>query len=166
MAEIPLTKGRVAIVDDSRYNELSQYKWRAVECQPGRFYAQRYERGVDHAHRRAIYMHRQVFGAERSIKIDHVNNDSLDNRLANLRLATKSQNRANSQKHRHRAGRPTSSRYKGVSWSRVQGKWVATIRPQTGWQYLGRYDREEDAARAYNAAAIEAFGEFAQINEV
>lgn len=87
--------------------------------------------------------------------IDHINMDKADNRLANLRLATKSENLAN-QRGRAKSG------FKGV-WRRQRGKpWAASIRKNRKTYHLGTYDTREQASEAYRAAAASMHGEFAR----
>ena len=69
------------------------------------------------------------------------------------------------------AGKPKSSRFKGVTWETKKpgtgrSKWLAQIRVRGQIRKLGRFEVEEDAARAYNAAAMAAWGEFALLNDV
>lgn len=90
--------------------------------------------------------------------LDHKNGARDDNRIDNLRLATRGQNSANSQRRR----RETLSRFKGVSFDKTRGKWVAQIRSSGKVYNLGRFESEEAAAAAYQKAAIELFGEFAR----
>jgi hypothetical protein len=94
--------------------------------------------------------------APTGIEVDHRNHNGLDNRRSNLRLATGHQNQGN---RRPQGGSP---RFKGVYLSR--SKWVAQIRFGGSKRYLGRFTVEEDAARAYDAAARLIFGEFACTN--
>lgn len=89
--------------------------------------------------------------------VDHINHDGLDNRRSNLRPATTKQNVRNSR------SRPGSSQYKGVDLFRGV-KWRATIRVDGKKKHLGLFVDEKDAARAYNKAALELFGEFACLN--
>ena len=94
-----------------------------------------------------------------SLQIDHVNGRKSDNRWTNLRLATSSQNAANT------GARPGSSRFKGVSWDASRSKWIATIRTENSVKVnLGRFDLEADAAAAYDVAAAQMHGEFAVLN--
>lgn len=108
-----------------------------------------------------IYMHRLLFddGAEFP-HVDHINNDKFDNRRINLRGATASQNFQNQTKRQTYGGKPTTSRYKGVSYNKVIRMWTA----QLNGQRLGKYNTEEEAASVYNKEALEKFGEFANIN--
>ena len=89
--------------------------------------------------------------------IDHINRDRLDNRWANLRLATHSQNQAN---------RPppisNTSGFKGVTWHKNRRKWQASIRVKGEDKYLGLFDCPEEAGKAYSVAAYEHFGRFAR----
>jgi hypothetical protein len=94
--------------------------------------------------------------------VDHINHDTLDNRRANLRVATRSQNLYKTQKTHG----PTTSRHKGVRQIRSTLKWEASIKVDGKQRFLGTYNLEEDAARAYNAAARELRGEYAFLNDV
>jgi hypothetical protein len=103
-------------------------------------------------------MHRAVLGlsAGDRTRVDHKDHDTLDNRRSNLRVSTRSQNSANQLKTRG------TSKYKGVH--KLKDRWKAQIEVDGKKRYLGSFVREEEAARAYDAAAVEAFGEFALIN--
>ncbi len=147
---IPLTQGRVAIVDAADYQQLNEHKWYALK-DSGRFYARRTENG------RAIEMHRQILNAPEGLLCDHKNHNGLDNRRANLRLCTPSQN---SQNQLPRAG--GSSIYKGVS--RENNRWRADIQLNGRHIFIGYFDDQLDAAIAYDDMAIELFGEFACLN--
>jgi hypothetical protein len=84
----------------------------------------------------------------------------------NLRLATNTENSANSKKRKTTAGIKCSSKFKGVYWNKERQKWRARINYQGKEIHLGRFTDEIEAATAYNKAAIEYFGEFAKINKV
>ena len=99
-------------------------------------------------------------------KVDHINGNGLDCRRNNMRPATQMQNARN-----RRAARSSTSRFLGVSWKNAQPKhrvkkdgWVAQIRIDGKTKFLGFFDREENAALAYNFAAHEHYGEFARFN--
>jgi hypothetical protein len=100
--------------------------------------------------------------------IDHVNGDRSDNRISNLRESTKQQNAWNS------TPRSGTSKFKGVSWHKSAGKWVAQIRVHhvngeqitARYKHLGVFRTEQEAARAYDLAAVEFHGEFARTNEM
>ena len=106
-----------------------------------------------------IYLHREVVEAPDDIKIDHRDTNGLNNTRANLRTATASQNAANQRKTRG------TSRYKGVYKPR-RGGWVAQIGAGRRHFYLGSFATEEDAARAYDRAAVALFGEYARPNDL
>lgn len=92
-------------------------------------------------------------------EIDHIDMNRANNAWANLRVATRSQNSANKPK---RSG--TSSRFRGVTWERSRCCWQAQIRSNNRNRIIGRFDTEEAAARAYDAAALSAHGQFARLN--
>lgn len=91
---------------------------------------------------------------------DHINGDGLDNRRANLRPANRTQNAANVRMHHD-----NHTGAKGVHLCKTTGRYRAQIREAGARRHLGRFDTLEEAARAYDAAAREAFGEFARTNE-
>jgi hypothetical protein len=91
-------------------------------------------------------------------ELDHKNRDNSDNRIDNIREATRSENCAN----RSRWG--TSSRYRGVHYHSRLKKWEAGIRVDGKRKYLGVFHKEIDAALAYDQAAREFFGNFAMTN--
>lgn len=154
--EIPLADGRVALVDIDDYAAVSQHRWHAND-QPTTTYALAHRPGTDTA---VIRMHHLVAGTPDGMDIDHANGDGLDNRRTNLRAGTRSQNMGNARRYR-----TNTSGYKGVSWRSDRGTWRAYIRVNYTRRYLGEYSDPWDAAQAYNAAAVEAWGEFAQLNE-
>lgn len=106
---------------------------------------------------RTLYVHRLLLPEGRDI--DHINGDGLDNRRANLRAATRAQNMANSGSRRG-----SRSPYKGVTLHKKTGQWFARIMVDGKAKYLGYYKDPEAAARAYDTAALEVWGEFAFLN--
>ena len=154
---IPLTKGQFAIVDAEDYEKLAGYKWYA-EKKGRTFYAERTDRGV--RKNRNIPMHREILGAPKGKIVDHINHNGLDNRRANLRLVTIEQNTWNTRK---KSGH-CSSQYKGVSWQKSSGRWKSIIVYKGKWIFIGYFDDEELAAKAYDAKARELFGEYAALN--
>ena len=107
-------------------------------------------------HRIAWFLH---YGIWPEHELDHINNDKTDNRLENLRPATRKENGRNRKAHKD-----SSSKYKGVSWNKKQQKWISQIKINYKTEYLGCYTSEEDAARAYDKAARELHGEYACLN--
>jgi hypothetical protein len=107
-------------------------------------------------------LHREIL--ERALRrrlepdevVDHIDGNGLNNCRNNLRPATRAQNRMNSKVSTNNA-----SGYKGVSWHKRRGKWLAQIRIARKRIYLGYFASAEEAHVAYVAAAREHFGEFA-----
>lgn len=93
-------------------------------------------------------------------ELDHRNRDGLDNSWTNLRLASLSQQNAN------RNLPVASSGYRGVNKNRRSKGFQAAIKVHARTIYLGSFMCPHEAAKAYNAAALEHFGEFAVLNEV
>jgi len=153
MAELLLTRGYTVVVDDVDAASLSAWKWTYL---PGKKtgYAVRYV--LVAGKRKVIYMHRQLLNAPDGVQVDHRDNNGLNNQRGNLRLATSQQNRANEQ-------RRSAERYKGVR-VRPSGRFEAYIKINRKIQHLGTFDVAEDAARAYDAKAVELFGQFAKTN--
>lgn len=149
MAEIPLTLGKVAIVDDEDVLWLGQWKWTAGRSRNGRFIA---VRGHQVASRtwRPLTMARQILGLHYGDmrQADHVNHDTLDNRHLNLRIVSAAMNKQN------QPSRGGSSRFVGVSWDR-RGCWRAQIQLGGIMRNLGRFKSEEEAAYARDAFVLE-----------
>jgi len=153
--EIPLSQGFVAIVDDEDAPAvLAAGKWTA-QARPWTVYARRNVRCED-GRQATLYLHTFLTGWS---MVDHANRDGLDNRRANLRPATRSQNA------RNRTVRSDSvSGFKGVYWDARAQRWEARIYVAGRGIWLGRFDDLVDAARAYDAAAREHYGEYAWLN--
>lgn len=153
MKEIQLTQGKVALVDDEDFERLCKFTWYAEFR--GRLYYARTT--ID---RRNYYMHRMILGVEsRKIFVDHRNHNSLDNQKSNLRRCTPGENTLN--KTAHKDGK---SKFLGVCWDSSRRKWMATIGYGKRQHYLGRFNDEASAARAYDSAAKVIHGEFANPN--
>lgn len=145
---IPLTKGRVAIIDACDYELIADFKW----CDDGG-YARSGSKGT------RVYMHRLLLGLSGSNPfVDHINGDGLDNRRCNLRTCSQLENIRNSRRNKR-----SSSGYKGVT-SGYKGSWYAKIRVGDRRIHLGTFRDKESAAAAYDTAALTFFGEFARLN--
>lgn len=169
MKEITLTRGYVALVDDEDYESLSAHKWSASVCMKNdgirTVYARRYVM-AGKRRQRIIHMHREILKAPHGYHVDHVDGDGINNVRSNLRLANNQENGMNRRKSETIAGKKATSRFKGVSWRKHERRWVAKIKHDGKQTTLGYFKSEEDAAMAYNAAATEFFGEYANTNPV
>lgn len=158
MKEIPLTKGKVAIVDDEDYDMLCAMKWRATEC-VNTFYASASLprcAGVQ----KTVKMHRLILGVtDPKIHCDHRDGNGLNNQKSNLRICTNGENQRNATL---RTDNKTG--FKGVCFYSRDNKFVSRIRIAGRSFYLGSYHTAEDAARAYDEAAKRLHGEFARLN--
>lgn len=152
VAYVPLTKGYEAIMDAADVPLADKWNWYAkINC--GRVYACR--NGYSDKGRTNIYLHRVILNSPLDKVGDHISGDSLDNRMANLRVATTSENLRN-------RGIPADNKSgaKGVSWKQSAKKWWARITVNGKMKDLGCYDTVEEAAGAYNRAAPEVHGKF------
>ena len=155
---IPLTQGRFAIVDPQDYQRLSRYKWRLCRTKGKNvLYAERSLRLPNGKYSRLL-MHRQLIDVPDGYVIDHINGCGLDNRRANLRLATVAQNAWNSKKRNPRSG------YKGVWFAADKGMWRAAIVCHGRRIHLGYFNDKIDAAKAYDDAAGKYHKQFARLN--
>jgi hypothetical protein len=155
---IALSKGFYAIVDPKDFDWLNGFKWHA-NGQDDRIYAchniaTRYRRT------KTVLMHRLIMNPPDGFLVDHESGNTLDNRRANLRLATPAQNSFNRRKTRKK----TSSRFIGGYFEKCRQTWAAHITHNGKKIWLGRFKSEIDAARAYDRAAIKYHGEFARLN--
>lgn len=156
MKALQLSNGDLCVVDDDVAGYLNQWQW---TLNAGRSV---FRRVGPRGKTINVELGNEVLrsaGKPTSETVDHRNGCWLDNRLENLRAATRLQNNANQRKQL----RNTSSKYKGVSRRKHDGKWRAYTgsRPQRN---IGLFASEVEAARAYDAAAVELYGEFACIN--
>ena len=155
---IPLNIG-FAIIDAEDYEKVICYKWTlSIE---GRNLAYAKSSLKENGKRKSLSMHRLIMNPPKGLQIDHINGNGLDNRKANMRIVTASQNSCNRRAVKNKKGKCI---YKGVNSH--MGKWRAYIRISGKLHHLGYFDSQKEAARAYNEAALNYFGEFACTNEI
>lgn len=138
------------LVDDNQWHNLIQYGW---------YLNNNY--AVANINNKLVRLHRYLLNAREDKVVDHINNNPLDNRLKNLRLATIAENSYNKSKNLL-----TSSKYKGVSRRTGFDNYIVSIQKNNISYNLGLYYNEDIAGLAYNIKAIELFGEFANLNSI
>lgn len=150
MKYIKLTKNKKAKVDDDKVSILEEYHW----------FCGTHSYAITNIHGKKVQMHRFLLNLnDPNIIVDHKNGDTLDNRLCNLRICSRSDNSRN-QKIRS----DNKSGYKGVSWHISAKKWEACLHIKGKKKYLGVFACKHEAARVYNKNAKKYFGEFCNLN--
>lgn len=169
-----LTRGKFALVDEDLFDQLNQSKWHWTSAGTSAGHAAKDD------DRERVFLHRVVLGVcDDRVFVDHRDNNGLDCRRSNLRVASRQQNSINREKFVGAPGRKFTSRYKGVidrskhytreyqrkiTKKAIDYPWIARIRVNKKLIHLGRFATELEAARAYDAAALQHFGEFARPN--
>lgn len=156
IAYIPLTRGLEAIIDASDAHLVQHRNWYALRdgqtdyavSHAGRF----------HGKKGLVRLHRVILDAPEDMWVDHEDNDGLNCRRSNIRLATPSQNARN-----RRRGTNNKSGFKGVSFFKDHQKWTACIRVDGRKKFLGYFPSAEEAHQAYCEAARIHYGEFARV---
>jgi HNH endonuclease/AP2 domain len=146
------------LIDAEDLPKISEFKWSVSSDGDGRMCVS------TRIGKKKIYLHRMLLDAPDGQRVDHRNGDPLDNRKANLRLATYQQNMFNRRKAKTYGNKPTTSSFKGVSWDNSCGRYKAQIMKDRVNHNLGRFRDQRSAAMAYARAAQEMFGEFAYTN--
>lgn len=138
-------KGKKAVSVGMRAGYVANTGHRVFKIEQKRYFAHRVAWGIHHGR-----------WPPDGFDVDHINGNRDDNTAANLRLATRSQNIANS-----KISARNTSGVKGVTWSKRERKWMTQIRVEGKRIGLGYYHHIDDAAKAYREAAVRYFGQFA-----
>lgn len=138
------------LIDDAEYEEVITHTWTEHN---GALYTR--------IGNNIVNLARFLLNCPKGLEVDHIDHNRLNNQKNNLRICTSQQNNMNRCKSLAK-----SSKYKGVSWKKEKHKWEVYIKLNHKIIHLGRFMNEIDAAKTYNKAAIELFGEFAFLNEV
>ena len=144
MKEIPLTQGKVALVDDEDFERLNQFKWYVNKIKSKYseyFYASTRQYG------RKVPMHRIIMNTPAGLVVDHINHNTLDCQKTNMRNVSHAQNIKNQFGHKNKPSR--TSQYKGVCWGKAKKKWRAQITINRKVTSLGDYEFEIDAHKRY-----------------
>jgi hypothetical protein len=154
---IPLTQGKVALIDRKDYPLIKSYKWCAAH-KGNNWYAMTNlprKNGVQ----KTLYMHHLILPLKPGLMVDHANRNGLINCRDNLRYCLRRQNISNSRKRCE-----ASSKFKGVSWHKRVGKWHAYLRHKGKLIFIGCFEDEVKAAKAYDLVAARIKGQFATLN--
>lgn len=151
---VRLSRGFHALVDEEDFDRVNQFRWTACWSK-STYYA---KGNVDG---KQTLLHRFILGDKAGRVVDHRNGNGLDCRRSNLRPCTASQNGQNRALTRRRM---RGLKYKGVAHSRSRRRFVASITKDGKHYCVGSFGTEVEAARAYDLAARELFGEFARLN--
>jgi len=155
IAEVHLTKGLCALINDSDCELIAPIRWEIDERKRGAVYVRSCKREPSGRKR----LHRFILGVvDPSVLVDHANGNPLDNRRCNIRICTPSQNLCN------KKGGGKYSAFKGVHKSLRKDKWESSIQVNGKRVHLGSFEIETEAAIAYDDAAKLYHGEFAYLN--
>lgn len=148
----------ICTVDDCDYERILKYSWQVLARLGKTNYARTHTSGC-RKNRGTILMHRLILNLKIGQVCDHIDGNGLNNCRSNIRVATIAQNAKN-----YRRPKNNKTGFKGVCVT--DGKFRATIMVDKKQKYLGRFGNAIDAAKAYNKAAKENHGEFANLNVV
>lgn len=157
MKQIEMSQRRLkepvyALVDDDDYEKLLMYNW---SLHSGGRYPATFLNG------KFIYMHHMIMPIRKGMYTDHKDRNVLNNQKSNLRQCERGENNMNRE-----ISLNNTSGYRGVVFDKQKWKWKAQIKVDYSCIFLGRFYSKEEAALAYNKAALKYFGEFAVLNKI
>ena len=159
MKEIPLTQGKVALIDDEDFELIYPYSWVACKTDKKWYARARVPNSLNTGKTgKLISMHRFLMKAGKGEEVDHKDGNGLNNTRDNIRKSTSSQNKWNSK------DRGSNSGFKGVYFDKPRKRYQAYITKFRKRTLLGRYLNAKDAALAYDRAAVREFGQFSKLN--
>lgn len=145
MKTILLSQNKYALVDDEDFEKINKFHWI-------------FTHGYARSSKNPTYMHRLIMDCPKNKIIDHKDHNTLNNQKSNLRICSRLENQRNQLKHN------SSNPYKGVSWHKINKKWISYISYKNKIIYLGSFKDSHYAALMYDFWAKEIFGEFAITN--
>lgn len=156
MKEIKLLKGLVALVDDEDFERINAFKWSFHKEGRSEYAVSSIK--IENKYKQ-FRMHRMILSiSDPKVFVDHIDGNGLNNTKANLRLATHKQNSRNYSK----LFSTNTSGFRGVRFDKRQKTkpWKCTIKFENKNVHLGYFISAEEAAKAFDKAAKELFGEF------
>lgn len=149
MKKIPLNKGKFATIDDKDFEELGQMRWEL----DGNGYV--YSRSQRNRSVKRIWLHKLLLDCPRSMEIDHIDGNILNNQRANLRVVTHADNLKNQKLRKN-----NTTGLNGVGWFGAGKKWRARIMVDYKEIHLGYFEDKQEAIKARRKAEQTYFGEF------
>lgn len=162
MKLIELNKGYFTQVDDEDYERFTERKWHVKYCNKKKSVMGVYREFNVNGVRTYEPMHRKIMNPPPGFQVDHIDRNPLNNQKSNLRICTDWENQLNKKK----SVRGKTSRFKGVCRQKGVARWNALIGIRKKRIALGWFDTEEQAAEAYNRAALKYHGQFATLNDL
>lgn len=153
---VPLTRGEFSIIDHEDIDVANGYNWYAHKSKDTSYAARAH---CINGKIRNLFLHTAIMNTPDGLQVDHLDGNGLNNCRINLRFVNHSENQRNSRKPCN-----NTSGYKGVTWHNGAWKWRAQIMIYRKHKHIGFFDITEEAARAYDAAALIYHGEFASLN--
>ena len=158
-AYIKLTQGQVAIIDAENLEKIGEHRWYAAwDSTSMKYYAVTMIK-IETGKQKTLGMHRLLLNPPSHLVVDHINGNSLDNKIENLRICTHAQNARNRGKQNG-----VKSNHKGIN--KKNGKYQVQITKDRIKYYIGSYDTYEEAVEAQESAGKELHGDFFRTSDV